>query len=614
MASEKRCLYEILGLSRDCSPEEIRSAYRKLALQRHPDKLIQTGIPEEEATAAFQELVNAYEVLSDTRERSWYDSHRSQILFSDAKSSGSSSGFSLIPNLFAFFSNSVFSGFGDTGKGFFKVYSDLFGKIYAQEVSFAKKLGLGLGLVKDAPLMGNLESPYEQVSAFYNYWVGFGTVLDFCWVDEYDVLAGPNRKSRRLMEEENKKLRKKARKDYNETVRGLAEYVKKRDKRVIEMQLKRNLAQEKKKEEERIRKKETERAKLEKARMYEEPDWAKIEDEMENEFEEIHDDKKIDSNELYCVVCSKKFKSDKQWKNHEQSKKHREKVAELRYSFDSEEQDGKQEELSASDVDETRADLHPSVPVQDGVDELHEQFKDQFGFQEEQSEIKNPSSDEEETDVSDVNDLKGVSESFGYDEETSILEAMVSGHKSRKSAASVHQPKSSSSKPHVSIDSEEVDFVEYDNRKNTRRNRAAKNKGGKKSNEEAVSAEISEITEEVILKSNGSKIQTEEDNGHDDISHMQESSSLFCEETSTNGRGDHLLDKNHKILNQPVDRKGTVKRDTNAKLKNSSKGKKQKAASKTSGLSCETCGENFESRTKLHKHLGDTGHATLKSR
>ncbi|KAE8661746.1 hypothetical protein F3Y22_tig00113724pilonHSYRG00148 [Hibiscus syriacus] len=36
-AAEKRCLYELLGLSLDCSQDEIRSAYKKLALQRHPD-------------------------------------------------------------------------------------------------------------------------------------------------------------------------------------------------------------------------------------------------------------------------------------------------------------------------------------------------------------------------------------------------------------------------------------------------------------------------------------------------------------------------------------------------------------------------------------------------
>ncbi|KAL4586198.1 hypothetical protein LXL04_010830 [Taraxacum kok-saghyz] len=223
---EKRCLYEVLGLLRDCSPDEIRSAYRKLALQRHPDKLIKSDISEAEATASFQELVNAYEVLSDVRERTWYDSHRSQILFSNSNSDKSSSGSAVVPDLMSF-SNSVYSGFSDKGMGFYKVYADVFDKIYRNELNFAKKLGLG-DVVKEAPLMGNLDSPYAQVNAFYGYWLGFVTVMDFVWEDEYDATAGPNRKSRRLMEDENKKIRKKAKREYNETVRGLAEFVNKK--------------------------------------------------------------------------------------------------------------------------------------------------------------------------------------------------------------------------------------------------------------------------------------------------------------------------------------------------------------------------------------------------
>nr|DAD35038.1 TPA_asm: hypothetical protein HUJ06_005678 [Nelumbo nucifera] len=586
MAPEKRCLYEILALSRDRSPEEIRSAYKKLALQRHPDKLIQTGVPEEEATAAFQELVNAYEVLSDPRERAWYDSHRSQILFSDATNvSKSSSGFSTIPNIFSFFSNSVYSGYGDTGKGFFKVYGDVFDKIYAQEVMFAKKLGLGSGTVRDAPLMGNLESPYAQVSAFYNYWLGFCTVMDFCWVDEYDAMAGPNRKSRRLMEEENKKLRKRAKKEYNEMVRGLAEFVKKRDKRVIDMQMKRNMEQEKRREEERTRKKEAERAKLEKARLYEEPEWAKVdEEEMENDFDEPDDDKKqSDARELYCVVCSKKFKSDKQWKNHEQSKKHREKVAQLRDTFemeDDQEESGNEEGLGSENI----------------VEELREEFEDALDFQEAQREAVSISSDDEGIEVSFVNDSNGFDESFGSDEEASILEAMVSEHKNRTNNASKRQPKS-----YARNDSEETDFMEYDNRKISRRNRAAKKEGSRKTNGEVQRTEIVETAEEVESKYNGNNVPSEDHDRND--SSTKDALSHALGDTDANGRVDRPLDKGLKVLNQPIDKKGTGKKDVKTKSKNSSKGKKEKVVSKASGNSCETCGENFETRNKLHKHL-----------
>lgn len=177
-SSEKRCLYEVLGVSRDSTADEIRSAYKKLALQRHPDKLVKSGISEADATAQFQELVNAYEVLSDPRERAWYDSHRSQILFSSSAPSSNSSSSVYVPDLFSYFSNSVYSGYMDSGRGFYKVYAEVFDKVYQNEMNFAKKLGLGLP--KEAPLMGNIKSPYAQarqfsVSAYSLY--SFTTIL-----------------------------------------------------------------------------------------------------------------------------------------------------------------------------------------------------------------------------------------------------------------------------------------------------------------------------------------------------------------------------------------------------------------------------------------------------
>ncbi|KAL0001361.1 hypothetical protein SO802_015142 [Lithocarpus litseifolius] len=87
----------------DCAADENRSAYKKLALQRHPDKLVQSGLSHAEATAQFQELAQAYKVLSDLKERTWYDLHQSQIIFSDLNSNSVAPN-SAIPNLFSFFS------------------------------------------------------------------------------------------------------------------------------------------------------------------------------------------------------------------------------------------------------------------------------------------------------------------------------------------------------------------------------------------------------------------------------------------------------------------------------------------------------------------------------
>ncbi|XP_060204961.1 DNAJ protein JJJ1 homolog [Lycium barbarum] len=645
-SSEKRCLYEVLGVNRDVTADEIRSAYRKLALQRHPDKLVRSGVPESEATASFQELVNAYEVLSDARERAWYDSHRSQILFSNSGPANSGSNSGPVPDLFSFFSNSVYNGYSDKGKGFYKVYGDLFDKIYQTDLNFARKLGTDLP--KEAPLMGNLDSPYAQATAFYSYWSGFVTVMDFCWVDQYDVMAGPNRKSRRIMEDENKKLRKKAKREYNETVRGLAEFVKKRDKRVIDMQLKKNEEMEKKKEEERKRKKELERQKAERAKKYVEPEWTKVEELEDEEFEEDSDEdekKKADVNELYCVACSKKFKSEKQWKNHEQSKKHKEKVAALREAFDDEDDeyeglvdDGASEEQNVADADRTT-----DLSADDGVDELAEHLEGSTRIQEDEREDDEVQSSEEDetTNYQSGSNLKGVADELVLDDdEASVLESMISGRKSRKNAGPGGSHQTSAKNVQGETGNDEMDFMEYNNLRSTRRNRGGRRQRNRRPQEEEEEEEAAggggDVNSGRRQRNRRPQEEEEEEAGGgagdvrfrvaevgtdsevksacNDSSACQEPSSQPSAETANDHKGDDVSGNSEKVTSHGTDKKTTAKKEKNNKSKDATKGRKQKAKSKSSSNLCDTCGEEFDSRNQLHKHLGSTGHAKLKSR
>lgn len=103
----KRDYYEVLGVSRSASDQEIKSAYRKLALQFHPDR----NPGNKESEEKFKEAAEAYSVLSDPQKRPAYDR------FGHAGvGAGASSGFGgFDPNVFADFSDILgdLFGFGD---------------------------------------------------------------------------------------------------------------------------------------------------------------------------------------------------------------------------------------------------------------------------------------------------------------------------------------------------------------------------------------------------------------------------------------------------------------------------------------------------------------------
>src|SRR5947209_19623544 len=69
MATTKRDYYEVLGLKREASFEEIKKSYRQMALKFHPDK----NPGDDTAEIRFKEAAEAYEVLSDQDKRQRYD-------------------------------------------------------------------------------------------------------------------------------------------------------------------------------------------------------------------------------------------------------------------------------------------------------------------------------------------------------------------------------------------------------------------------------------------------------------------------------------------------------------------------------------------------------------
>ncbi|QDU68079.1 molecular chaperone DnaJ [Engelhardtia mirabilis] len=112
--SEKRDYYEVLGIERNAGADDIKRAYRKLAMQYHPDR----NPDDPDAERKFKEAAEAYDILGDAQKRGQYDQ------FGHAAFSGGAAGGQRFSNL-----EDIFDAFGDIfggggGGGFF---GDLFG-------------------------------------------------------------------------------------------------------------------------------------------------------------------------------------------------------------------------------------------------------------------------------------------------------------------------------------------------------------------------------------------------------------------------------------------------------------------------------------------------------
>ncbi|KAG7890143.1 hypothetical protein KL906_004346 [Ogataea polymorpha] len=343
--------YELLGVSVEASDLEIKKAYRKKALQLHPDK---NPDDVEGASCKFNEVKVAYDTLSDPQERAWYDSHKFQILMEDGDREIDDdnsaevyyAGLS-VDDINRYLNPDLYTRMDDSISGFYAVAGVILDRIASEEVSAGKKQKLpGFESYKDDtpfanacdakellyPRFGKSRSDYgEVVRIFYKVWGNFASVKSFNWLDEYRYSSAPDRRTRRLMEKENKKIRDSARKEYNEAVRRLISFLKKRDPRV-------NATAQRQYEQERIRRQQDEvkqQAKREKEQrqqdriefseqswqMLDPDDLAEIEQQLDKMYMEEQDES--EDEELYeCIICDKRFRHEKQFLEHEKSKKH----------------------------------------------------------------------------------------------------------------------------------------------------------------------------------------------------------------------------------------------------------------------------------------------------
>lgn len=369
-APAKTDYYELLGVERTATEDEIKKAYRRKALELHPDRNYGNV---ESTTRLFAEIQSAYEVLSDPQERAWYDSHKDVLLRGDQPAGPGGDEFSYnirmttaeeVMKLMMKFNGRV--EFNNSPSGFFGGLNEFFKQI-AKEEDIACQWEDQEGI--EYPDFGMDDDEYEDVvRPFYAVWNGFATKKSYSWKDQYKLSDAPDRRIRRLMEKENKKLREDAVQEFNEAVRSLIAFVRKRDPRVQNNQkseAERQKALREATAAQAARSRAARQAKLEELDAAIIPDWAKSnsKDEHEGGFSSESD---LEDHEYDCVVCDKTFKSEAQFKAHEKSKKHIKQLKQLQREMRAE---GRELEL-----EKPKQDSNPESEIQeDGSIEDDEQ-------------------------------------------------------------------------------------------------------------------------------------------------------------------------------------------------------------------------------------------------
>ena len=142
--SDKRDYYEVLGVEKNATDEEIKKAYRKMAKKYHPDA---NPDNKQEAEAKFKEVNEAYETLSDSQKRQMYDQ------FGHNGPQGGFGG----GNGYYSYSSSGFDGFGDFGD-----LGDIFSFFFGGGFGSRGNKGSNSGPKKGADLRYSLDITFEE--------------------------------------------------------------------------------------------------------------------------------------------------------------------------------------------------------------------------------------------------------------------------------------------------------------------------------------------------------------------------------------------------------------------------------------------------------------------
>lgn len=476
----KTCYYELLGVSSTADDLELKKAFRRKALQYHPDKNRDNV---EEATETFAQIRAAYEVLADPQERAWYDSHKSQILNDDinggtyeddvygsyAMDTGVTS-----EELLMFFNSSLYTRVDDTPAGFYQIAGKVFARLAKDEILHGRISGLkefnrydddffesnisSHGYVKASndrikdmlrddsrclfPPFGNSTTDYEVLKKFYKKWSSFNTIKSFRWKDEYMYSSIYDRRTKREINKRNEKVRQQFRNEYNKTVKRFVTFIRKLDRRVQEGERK---SKELKRERERASFQELKKAAGREQPQFEMQSWQTIDENKWDDLERLYSngeencDSEHDGNnnknnantngardnrqyesgdsEEYleltydCFVCNKRFKSENQLENHNNTKAHRKKIKQIQAQM-------KKEHFALGLEDLSDLEDYASAQSREDIEEDKEEQDQEQKENEDESEEE--SADEElkklEEELAHIEkQLKGVNTGNGKD-------------------------------------------------------------------------------------------------------------------------------------------------------------------------------------------------------
>ncbi|KAK7752106.1 hypothetical protein SLS62_005849 [Diatrype stigma] len=566
-APQKTDYYELLGVDSHAGDDEIKKAYRKKALELHPDRNYGDV---ERATQRFAEVQAAYEVLSDPQERAWYDSHHDAILRGDDPTDAdAAAGPQHYHNVRLTTADEIYALIGrfnktvpldDSPGSFFTVLRETFERIAdAEYAAAADSDDPSASSVPEYPSFGTSQDGERTARAFYGpAWQHFSTRLGFAWRDRWRLADAPDRRVRRLMEKENRKAREDAAREYADAVRALVAFVRKRDPRsgagtggsaVSEAERQKVLREAAAAQAARSRAAHQEKLKKSEAGdAFVVPEWARSRGEGEGEGEgrgehdsefATEEEEESEVEHFECVVCGKIFKSEKQYEAHEKSKKHIKAVQQLRRQM--------RKENANLDLDQDR-----------------DQDRDQSGGGADGGNDDGAPAalEEEEPDVADEGDPSPPSPSLEEDETAAP---------SKGTAATATPTTAMTSDGEGEGESEHDDDIDDDY-----------------ASRDAVEAR---------LTTGGAK-QTKVDDDLKLAGHVADIS-LKSEDEDEEGES--------QVTAQSLKKMGK------AKAKREKKAARQAAEAVSGSHTCTGCNASFDSKTKLFKHLDESGHAALKT-